>query len=111
MFGVCNVPDAANVQRSLCDADFIEEALAQFGGIETLHKGTDEFREAVTRMWNERESLVEKHPDKWVAMGKDGVVSIGDSIEEVLSAVEASGFITSEVAVEFLDANPTTLIL
>lgn len=105
------MPDTAKVQKSLCDADFIEEALAQFGGIETLHKGADEFREAVTRMWNERESLLEKHPDKWVAMSKDGIVSVGDSIEEVLSAVEADGFINSEVAVEFLDANPTTLIL
>ena len=45
------------------------------------------------------------------SMGKDGVVSIGDSIEEVVSATEVKGVSTADVIVEYLDPNPETLIL
>jgi len=44
-------------------------------------------------------------------MGKDGVVSIGDSIEEVVSATGTMGISTADVVVEYLDPDPETLIL
>lgn len=44
-------------------------------------------------------------------MGKDGVVSIGDSIEEVVTAAEAKGVNNADVIVEYLDPNPERLIL
>ena len=62
-------------------------------------------------MWDERDSLIERHPNRWVSMGKDGVVSIGDSIEEVVSDTEAKGVSTADVIVELLDPEPEALIL
>ena len=69
------------------------------------------FHKAVERLWDERDSLIELHTNKWVSMGKDGVVSIGDSIEEVVSDTEAKGVSTADVIVELLDPEPETLIL
>ena len=62
-------------------------------------------------MWEERDSLIELHPNKWVSMGKDGVVSIGESIEEIVSATEAKGVSTADVIVELIDPEPEALIL
>lgn len=88
-----------------------EELLAQLGGVEALRDDPNDFRKAVSRLWNERDSLIEKHPEKWVSMGKDGVVSVGDSIEEVVAATEAKGVSTADVVVEYLDPEPERLIL
>ena len=95
------------------DEQFISDLIDDLGGVATLPEGEDEdeFLQAVKRMWAERDSLVERHPGKWVAMGKGGVVSVGDSIEEVLSVADAENAGRPELVVEHLDPNPATLIL
>ena len=92
-------------------ANDFEDMLAQLGGAQALRHDPNDFRKAVERLWDERDSLIELHPNKWVSMGKDGVMSIGDSIEEVISATEAKGVSTSDVIVELLDPEPEPLIL
>ena len=92
-------------------ADEFEEMLAELGGVEALRDDPNDFRKAVNRLWIERDALIEKYPNRWVSMGKDGVVSIGDSIEEVVSATETRGISTADVVVEYLDPDPETLIL
>ena len=93
------------------DKDYFEEMIAQLGGVQALRDDPNNFRKAVTRLWNEEDSLVEQHPHKWVSMGKDGVVAIGDSIEEVIAATEENNVSTADVIVEYLDPEPETLIL
>ena len=92
-------------------ADEFEQMLTQLGGVRALRDDPNDFRGAVERLWDERDSLIEQHPNKWISMGKDGVVSIGDSIEEVVSATEAKGISTADVIVELLDPEPEALIL
>ena len=92
-------------------SDDFEEMLAQLGGAQALREDPNDFRKAVERLWDERDSLIELHPNKWVSMGKDGVVSIGESIEGVVSTTEAKGVSTADVIVEFLDPEPEALIL
>lgn len=92
-------------------ADEFEKMLAQLGGTQALRDDPNDFRKAVKRLWSERDALIEKHPNRWVSMGKDGVVSIGDSIEEVVSTTETKGISTTDVVVEYLDPDPETLIL
>lgn len=75
-----------------------------------LKMDTD-FREAVDRLWSEYDALVERHPHKWVAMSRDGLVAVGDSIEEVLSVVDSKGLGRSEITLEYLDPDPDHLIL
>ena len=91
--------------------DDFDDLLVHLGGAEALRDDPNDFREAVNRLWNERESLIENHPERWVSMGKDGEVSIGDSIEEVVAATEAKGVSTADVIVEYLDPEPEMLIL
>ena len=92
-------------------ADDFGEMLAQLGGAQALRDAPNDFRKAVARLWDERDSFTEQHPNKWVSMGKDGVVSIGDSIEEVVSDTEAKGVSTADVIVELLNPEPEALIL
>ena len=98
-------------QSDSLSADDFEEMLAQLGGAQALRDDPNDFRKAVGRLWEERDSLIERHPHKWVSMNKDGVVSIGETIEEVVSATEAKGVSTADVIVEFLDPEPEALIL
>ena len=95
------------------DEQFFSDLIDDLGGVATLPEGEgeDEFLQAVKRMWGERASLVERHPGKWVAMGKDGAEAVGDSIEEVLSMVDAENASRSELVIEHLDPNPATPIL
>ena len=78
---------------------------------ERFRDDPNDFRKAVERLWDERDSLIERHPNRWVSMGKDGIVSIGDSIEEVVSDTEAKGVSTADVVIELLDPEPEALIL
>ena len=92
-------------------ADDFEEMLAQLGGAQALRDDPNDFRKAVKRLWDGRDSLIERHPNKWISMGKDGVLSVGDSIEEVVSDSEAKGVSTADVIVELLNPEPEALIL
>ena len=98
-------------QSDIPSEDEFEELLAQLGGAKALRDDPNDFRKAVNRLWAERELLVETHPNRWVSMGKYGVVSVGDSIEEVVAATEAKGISTADVIVEYLDPEPERLIL
>ena len=69
-----------------------------------LHDDYNDFREAACRFIEIRAQLTEEHPDKWIAMGKDGVIAVGDSIENVVSATRANGINTADVTIEYLDA-------
>ena len=71
----------------------------------------DEYHQIVARMRKEHLSLVERHPDKWVAMGQEGVLAVGDSMDEVLREIEGRGLHGVDVVIEFLDTAPPLLIL
>ncbi len=36
-------------------------------------------QKVIQRMCDERETLIEKYPEKWVVMGKEGMLFLGDS--------------------------------
>ncbi len=93
------------------DEQFFLDLNDDLGGVDALREGADEFHQAVKRLWPERDTLVQRYPGKWVAMGKDGVVHVGDSMEEVLSAADIRPDDISETVIEYLDPNPATLIL
>ena len=86
--------------------------LAPLGGAEALRDDPNDFRKAVNRLWGRARVAGRGHiPKDGVSMGKDGVVSIGDSIEEVVAATEIRGVSTADVVVEYLDPDPERLIL
>ena len=90
---------------------YVNEIISGLGGVKALREGKDEFHEAVLHMDKEYTALMEKYPNQWVAVGKDGVLAVRDSMEEVFAAVESADLRGSEFVVEFLDTDPPDLIL
>ena len=65
---------------------------------------SNDFREGACRFMEIRAQLAEEQPNKWIAMGKDGLIAVGDSIEEVVTATRTKGINTADVTIEYLDA-------
>ena len=93
------------------DKDYVKEVIEGLGGAKALMDEMDEYHEIVARMRKEHSNLMERHPDKWVAMGREGVLAVGDSMDEVLREVEGRGLHGADVGIEFLDTDPPLLIL
>lgn len=66
---------------------------------------------ALNRMTEDFDALMEKYPEKWVAVGKDGMIAVGDSPDEVVQEVEDQGFRRWEYMLEHLETDPVPLIL
>ena len=58
-----------------------------------------------------RERLLERFPQKWVAVYRGEVVANGDSLREVLRLVDNAGLPRKSVVVRYIDRNVRTLIL
>ncbi len=70
-----------------------------------------EYEAAWLRMDREREALTRKYPDSWVAMGKDGVVAVADSLDDVVAKVDAQGLRRGAVDIKFLETDPSPMLL
>ena len=99
------IRDTANNMDKLRDETYVKTV------IQKLAEGMREYHKIVVRMRLEQPELIRKYPDKWVAMGRDGILAIGDSMDEVLEEVERQGVDSGETVVEFLDTSPPLLIL
>ena len=100
-----------NGPRSLSDAAYLVELVEDMGGAGAILDDLGEFSELVDRLWTERDALREKHPDRWVAVGRDGLVAVGDTLRAVFDEVEGLGLARRDVVVDHLDTNPPVLIL
>ena len=103
--------ETAITLEKLRDEAYVKELVEGMGGPEAIIAGLREYGLIVERMWAERAALTEAHPNRWVAMGKDGVLAIGDSIDEVLEGAESQGARGGDIVIEFLDTDPPVLIL
>ena len=97
--------------KQLTEEDFLRKAIEEMGGPGAWVNGMSEFYKAVSRLWNEYDALVQEHPDKWVAMGEDGVLAVCDSFDEAVSAVEPARCEGSKFVIKFLPSDPLPLIL
>ena len=87
------------------------EIIEELGGVKSIRDGFAEMDTAWRRMDRESDTLLKLYPDKWVAMSKDGVVAVGDSLEGVFSKVDALGLPRNSINVKFIATHPRTLIL
>ena len=97
--------------KQLMDEDYAREVILGDGGVEVFLREMQEFHDTVTRLWDEYDTLMEKYPDRWVVMGKDGVLAVCDSRKEVFSAVDPIRARGDAFIVEFLDTDPEPLVL
>ena len=103
--------DAADNMKQPTVEEYLKDLVEEHGGVKALRERKDKFHEALLRIDRDYSALMEKYPNKWVAMGKDGVLAVADSMEEVFAEVESAGLSGSEFEVEFLDSDPPDLIL
>ena len=93
------------------DENQVKKIIESLGGAKVLMNEMDEYQEVITRMREERPNLVVSYPDQWVAMRREGVLAVGNSMDEVLGQVETLGVHTADVVIEFMDTDPPVLIL
>ena len=103
--------ETATTLEKLKDEKYVREIVEGLGGPEAINASLREYRLIVERMWAERAALMKAHPNRWVAMGRDGVLAVGDSMDEVLEEVESQGIRGGDIVIEFLDTDPPLLIL
>lgn len=93
------------------DEHTVKRIINELGGAKALMEEMDEYQEIVLRMRKERPHLAADYPDKWVAMGREGLLAAGDSMDQVLGQLEAQGVDGVDVVIEFMDTDPPLLIL
>ncbi len=91
--------------------EFLRTVVEELGGPNAWDDGMAEFYKASTRLQDEYDALMEKYPDKWVAVGKDGVLAVCDSLKEAHSAADLARSHGSQCVIEFLNSDPEPLIL
>ncbi len=89
----------------------LEQIIEELGGIETVQQHNETFHEVVAYFYDNQASFVEEYPYKWIAVTKDRIVAIGDSLESVINEAKRIGFSNPSVLVRFLDPDPPALFL
>ena len=90
------------------DAETIIEA---WGGVECVRAVLKDHQVMSGEFWAAYASLLEQHPDKWIAWGKEGVVGVSDSQDGLLREMRSKNLTTKDVMVEYLDTDPKVYIL
>ena len=81
------------------------------GGFDAYHDDLVEFERLHDQFVAMESSFMKRYPDKWVAMGKGGVIAVGDSATEALDNLEKQGLDRSKAVYQFMDTDPPILIL
>ena len=69
------------------------------------------FEAARTRMDNDYTALLEQYPNRWVAVGQDGLIDHSDSPSALVTSLNDRGINNWEYALGFLDPQGTKLLL
>ena len=89
----------------------LDEVIEELGGAQAIQEQSDTFKQVVAYFYANESFFIEEHPYKWIAVTKDRVVAIGDSMESVFDEAGQKGFFNPDVLVRFLDPDPPALIL
>lgn len=81
------------------------------GGAEGIRTLLEERRSMFVEFCAVYSSLLEQHPDKWVAWGKEGVVDVADSQHDLLCRIGLKKLSAKDVMVEYLDSDQKDYIL
>ena len=97
--------------EKLLSREDVEKILAQFGSREEQLKKMREFEDACILLYGEYDSLLEKYPNKHVAMNHEGRLFVADTLEDLLVEFKSQGVDDDGYCVKFLDPDPGILIL
>lgn len=85
--------------------------IEQLGGAKRVYDELLEYRHRVENMESQRVALMEKYPDKWVAMAGGEIVAFADSLEDILEQLDKRNIRRADAVVEHLNTHPRSLIL
>ena len=89
-----------------------KQVLEHLGDPTTIAAELKGFRELAIRLDAEHTDLLRLYPDQWVAMGKDGsIVATADTVEGLFRQLDEKQIPYEDVVHDFLDSNPSTLLL
>lgn len=85
--------------------------IKQLGGAKRVHDELLEYQHRVENMESRRPDLMEKYPDKWVAMADGEIVAIAVSLEDILEELDKLKLGRAGAVVEYLNTHPRSMIL
>lgn len=91
--------------------DRLREIATPYGGIDAMNRQMDQHEEAYARLNQDWEFLLDRYPDRWVAVGPDGLLATAPTIEDLLANIRADQRQDEAFAVELMDTSPEVLIL
>ena len=95
----------------LVSEERLREIAEPFGGVEAYQERFAEHGRASARLIRDWDELRERYPDRWVAVGPDGLLAAADNNESLLAEVRGRGFESGQFVVEFFDTTPAVLVL
>ena len=87
------------------------KAFEEMGGGAALRAELDAFHNLRLLLYAKYPQLQREYPNQWVALNADGALVSGESHDAVMAAIRDCGMDMSDVAVEYIDAEGSALIL
>ena len=81
------------------------------GDVRKVGYDLQEFRRNAMRLSSRHPRMVERYPNKWIALHSGGVRAYGDSLDAVLQEIDDKGLSRDQTIVRFIDKEPRTMIL
>ena len=97
------------VNELVMDEAYFKQLVEDLGGrkwLKSVIEESDAAREARLRLNRERSDLLKTYPHKWVAFGRDGVLTVAASPEELFESLEACGKREVFFITDHLDPDP-----
>ena len=91
--------------------DRLRELAAPYGGIDALNQRTALYDQAADQLVKDWADLMAQYPDRWVAMGPNGLLATAPSVQALLSQLRAAGKDEDPFVVDILDTSTEVLIL
>ena len=91
--------------------DRLQEIAAPYGGVAALNERMARFNRAVELLGRDWHTLMAEYPDRWIAMGPDGVLAVAATSQDLLADLRDKGVPPGEFVVQFLDTTPAVLII
>lgn len=69
------------------------------------------FQRSARVLSNSHPRLIDEYPDQWIAVADSTVVAHGDTLDQVLTQIDAENISRADVIVRFIERTQRTLIL
>ena len=104
----------ANLDESIqpTDENTAERLIEEWGGVEWVMTTLHDHEAMTSSLLESYPTLLEEHPDQWIAWGREGtVILVSDSQDDLLCEMQAKDIATNDVVIEYLDTDPRMFIL